>query len=224
MRAGHRGWLCLAAGIGAWALPSAPAQARGDGEIVVELIHSSLPLYTFEWRDLWPRSVSDGESFGCSTRVGYGDWRFTPADEEGGEQGAWYRFSNYGVFHCAVNLQSAEERDELEAARWERGFFVRLGTARHESTEWELWAIQTRMRPGSDYTLLAREANRGGLIVEFRVLQQRCPRGNIREVEGLDIWSTRYCAIDSRQELLSLARRMLRLPPAGRIARVAEAE
>ena len=223
LKAQHRGAICAAAGLAACMLLPVQAQARPDPEVIVETIHSSLPLYTFAWEDLWPRSFSDGDSFGCVSQVGFGDWRFAPAEGNGQGQEAWYRFANYGVFHCAAILRRADERAGLEAARWDYGHFVRLGSARHRSTAWELWALQWGMRPGSNYTLLAREANSTGLIVEFRVLQQRCPRSMIREVRGLDVWSTRYCAVDSRAELLSLARRMLHLPAIGTIRRVPEA-
>jgi hypothetical protein len=79
------------------------------------------------------------------------------------------------------------------------------------------------MVPGSDYVLLAREPG-DAKIERFTVLQQRCPSGQRREVKGLDIWTTRYCAIDSRSELLSLARRMLALPALGVIERVEAVE
>jgi hypothetical protein len=79
------------------------------------------------------------------------------------------------------------------------------------------------MVPGSEYVLLAREARREGLIKSFRILQRRCPPGGIREIRDMDVWTTRYCRIDSRSELRALARRMLRLPPLGTIAWAAEA-
>jgi hypothetical protein len=214
--------------VGAWVAASialtGPVQARRDAEVVVEPIHSSLPLYNFAWEDLWPRGFANGDTFGCTSRIGFGDWRFTPAKTNLQQEEAWYRFSNYGVFHCAAVLARANARAKLGAAHWDYGFFVRLGKARYQSTQWELWALQGGILPGSNYTLLAREQKKAGLIVKFRVLQQRCPSDMIRESRGLDVWSTRYCAIDSRAELLSLARRMLDLPGAGEIARVYGAE
>lgn len=222
MKVQHRGGLWALAWICASIFPTVPTRAQADTEGVVEFIHSSLPLYTFEWQELWPRSSEDGDGFGCRSRIGLGDWRFTPAGTNGQEE--WHRFSNYGAFHCAAVLRHAYERAELESAQSNLGFFVRLGSARHDSRVWELWALQRGSRPGSEYTLLAREANDPRLIVEFRVLQQRCPRGMIREVQGFDVWRTRYCAIGTRTELLSLARRMLRLPAIGTIARVSGVE
>jgi len=223
-KAQHRGSICLAAWLAACIAGPTPAQGQTQSEVVVEPIHSSLPLYTFDWNDLWPRSFVDGDGFGCMSRIEFGDWRFTPAQINEQEEEGWYRFSNYGVFHCAAIIRDASERAELGVAQWDYGYLVRLGNARHRSTEWELWALQRGVRPGSDYTLLAREASTSGLIVEFRVLQQRCPRGMMREVRGFDVWSTRYCAVESRAELLSLARRMLRFPAMGTIARAPEVE
>jgi hypothetical protein len=43
------------------------------------------------------------------------------------------------------------------------------------------------------------------------------------EAKGLDIWNTRYCAINTREELLSLGRQMLKFPALGTIKRVAPA-
>jgi hypothetical protein len=202
-------------------LPAA-ARAGDDSERIAERVHSNLPLYNYRWRDMWPRGFTSEESFGCTSRVAFGDWRFVPAQAEESDEGHWERFSNYGVFHCAAVMRSAGTRADLEDAQWEHGFFVRLGEVRLRSVEWELWALQRGMVPGSDYTLLAREAGPAALIEEFRVLQQRCPRGRILESSGMDVWSTRYCAVNSRDELFSLARRMLRLPPMGTIARVAD--
>jgi hypothetical protein len=198
------------------------AQTGEQAESIYEPIHSNLPLHTFEWKDLWPRNSHSGETFGCSSRVGFGDWRFSAAATDEDKQGYWVRLDNYGVIHCAAIIRTTEKREDLGKAEWAYGFFVRLGTARVGADHWELWAIQKGMRPGSEYTLLARAAGQAGLVTEFRVLQQRCPRGRLLEVEGLDVWSTRYCAINSRRELLALARQMMRLPPLGIIERVAE--
>ena len=215
--------LCgLAAAIALGSLAAVPAPAR-DGErdeLVAELVHSELPLYNFAWEDLWPKGFHSGDRFGCTSRVAFGDWRFSPANGEEGRE-HWERYSNYGVFHCAAILRAADERAKLDKAQWKYGFFVRLGTMRFESHQWELWAIQKGTVPGSDYVLLARESGDHDLIRKFRVLQRRCPRGQSRSTE-LDIWNTRYCAIDSRQELLALARSMMRLPPLGTIERVAD--
>jgi hypothetical protein len=223
MQTGHRaGWASLAAWLGVVVLLPARGNAEDPSAVVVQEIHSSLPLYSFDWDEMWPRHFSSEGELGCASRIAFGDWRFDPTEANEYEEEGWERFSNYGVIHCAAVMRSAEDRAGLEAAPWEFGFFVRLGKARHRSVEWELWALQKGIRPGSDYTLLAREAKKEGLVEEFRVLQQICPRGRVLQARGFDVWSTRYCAIDSRAELLSLARRMLRLPPRGTIALVPE--
>ena len=200
--------------LGAVALLTAAAPAKEHDERIVELIHSSLPLYAFDWDDIWPRGFNSGDEFGCTSRIAFGDWLFTPADSEAGEE-YWSRYANYGVFHCAAIIRSAHVRANLEKANFRYGFFVRIGKDRVGSEEWELWAIQQGVVPGSDYTLLARPSKLTGKVDSFQVLQQRCPRGRRLEAKGLDIWSARYCAIDSRADLLSLARRMLRLPQVG---------
>jgi hypothetical protein len=212
----------LAASLIAPAGAPAAAQTEGRGELIAERIHSHLPLYTFAWEDLWPRNFYSEDSFGCESRVGFGDWRFTPSSADAHEGEFWHRYSNYGVFHCAAIMSAADDRASLDEAEWQYGFFVRIGRARLRSDEWELWAIQEGTVPGSDYTLLAREAGQDGLIERFRVLQQRCPRDRLLETDGFDVWRTRYCSINSRAELLALARRMLRLPPMGIIERVPE--
>ena len=198
------------------------AQSGQRAEMVAERIHSDVPLYTFAWEDLWPRNFYSEDSFGCTSRVGLGDWHFIPAETDENGQEFWDRYSNYGVFHCAAIMRTADERAGLDEAEWKYGFFVRLGRDRLGSEEWELWAIQKGTVPGSEYILLAREAGQEGLVESFRLLQQRCPSDRLLEAEGFDIWSTRYCAINSRAELLALARRMLRLPPRGTLARVPE--
>lgn len=197
-----------------------PVLAADDDGVFIEPIHSALPLYTFDWEQIWPRSFSSGDDFGCTSRVPFGDCRFTPDPSNDGGEEHWERFTNYGVFHCAAVMRTSEARSELDEARWEYGFFVWLGTARKGRAKWELWALQKGTVPGSEYTLLAREPS-DGRIERLTMLQQRCPSGRRLEAKGLDIWMTRYCAINSRSELLSLARRMLALPPLGILQRIA---
>lgn len=207
---------------------SAPLAARDQGEdgdepdFVDELFHSDVPLYTFEWEHLWPRSFHDEDSFGCLSRVHFGDWEFKPdpANEHG--ESYWYRFQNYGVFHCAANLRSANVRGELGEGEFSRGFFVRMGESKLGTENWELWTFQQGMIPGSDYMLLARLPGKEDIIRSFRVLQRRCPEGHFRKVEGLDVWSTGYCAINSQAELLGLAQEMLRLLPLGILEHVGD--
>src|SRR3546814_17182082 len=80
------------------------------------------------------------------------------------------------------------------------------------------------MRPGSDYLLLARMPGGEGAIKSFDLLQRKCPKANVRNAGNIDIAYTRYCAINSRQELVSLAKRMARLKQIGTMALVPKEE
>lgn len=193
---------------------AASAQAGRNEPVVVDMIHSTLPLYTSEWAQLWPRSDQVDDYFGCASRVSTGDWRFTPDPKFRGRAVRWERFGDYGTSYCAALFRAADQRSRLEEVPGDIGFFVQLGQADRGAARWELWAIQTGTAPGSDYRLLAREVG-SGMVERFTVLQQRCPAANVVEAEGMDISPTRYCRIESRDELLTLARDMLALPPLG---------
>lgn len=193
-----------------------------DDELASETVHSDLPLYNYDWEDLWPRHFSHGEgenyTFGCTSRVQFGDWEFSanPIDEFG--YGWWMRAINYGVFHCATNFTIADERAELEEGEFSPGYFVRLGVF----GETELWAIQEGMIPGSSYTLLARPTD-PEIVTSFSVLQRRCPEDAMRELAGgLDNWRTDYCAINTQEDLLALAIEMLDYPALGTLTRVGD--
>ncbi len=214
------GLLAIAACVGS---PATGEPGEEYDDLAVDHLHSDLPLYSFEWDDFWPRSFLPPDAIaGCSSRVAFGDWQFTPAPGNEFEGSEWYRFRNYGVFHCAAILSNAPERDELGDSRWEYGFFVKLGETTVDGTDWELWAIQEGTVPGSDYVLLARSSEGEGLVDRFEMLQQDCPRSAVREIRDFtfDIWRTRYCIIRNRTELLALARRMVRLPHRGSLQRV----
>lgn len=214
------GWRCgvVLAALAALSSPAAVGMADPT-DIVADLIHADVPLYGADWDDLWPRSFVLGDDFGCESRVPFGDWRFTPDPADPDPEPHWERFANYGAFHCAAVLRTANDRAGLDAASWRYGFFVKLGSGRRDGQLWELWAIQSGMVPGSDYVLLAREAKTSS-VDQFRVLQQRCPAAWYRQGGSLDSWVTRYCAVNARTDLLALARRMLALPPRGVLSRV----
>ena len=180
-------------------------------------IHSDLPLWTGQ-AGIWPRAFSSGDSFGCETRMRYGDWRFDEA--EAGSDPVWYRFANYGVHHCFMRVRDADERAGLDGRGPDPSFLIALGIARGRDGPLELWALQRGVRPGSDYLLLAR-VPAPGAITSFDVLQRACPQGSTRGGVPLSILLTGYCAINSRQELIALARRMARQPPLGRLSFVA---
>ncbi len=196
-----------------------PLQAEELYEWEAERVHSDLPLYTFDWDDVWPRGMTGPDIIaGCESRVAFGDWEFKPnPDDEFGDP-YWIRVANYGAFHCAANLYNADEREGLDEGGFSRGLFARIGETRKGGELFELWALQEGFVPGSDYLLLARKAENDDLITRFEVLQRRCPRSRMREVDGLDIWTTSYCSINTRGELLRLAKRMLREPALGTLS------
>jgi len=217
-------------------LTGTPVLAAGEEEgeeveITLERLHAPVPLYTFAWPDLWPRGFVPQDEpgvislGGCESRVDFGDWQFVSAQADYGGLSGWTRIENYGVFHCAANLHEAEERNELAEGEFSRGLFALIGTGRAAGKTYELWVLQQGFVPGSSYILLARDPaeDAKGTIARFDVLQRECPRGRLRKAEDMDVWLTRYCAIESRNELLALARRMLRKPFAGEFVRVGDA-
>lgn len=207
-------------------LAASPALAQDEEYVFeAELIHAPVPLYTFDWEQVWPRGiVPDADTIaGCASRVAFGDWRFTPNAQDEYADPWWLRVSNYGVFHCAANLLEADKREELEDGEFSRGLFAMIGEGRADGRAWELWVLQEGFVPGSDYVLLAREADGDDLVRRFTVLQRRCPRVSVRELRGMDVWTTRYCAVENRAELLALAKLMLREKPLGTLEWVEDA-
>lgn len=217
-----RGRLALATML----LLSGPALAEKDDdyEWQVEIIRSDLPLYTFAWEDVWPQHFSQGEGddyrFGCVSRVALGDWRFTPNPDDPDGEPFWWRMTNHGVFTCGAHMRDAETRADLGEAgegNSRPGLIARIGKTRYQGENWELWVFQKGFVPGSEYVLLARPEGPVELIERFTLLQRRCPRKKVREADDVDSWLTRYCAINTRGELLALAKRMLREPAVGEL-------
>ncbi len=199
--------------------------ASGDSivDLADDLVHSDLPIFGRGGDNEWPQHFVSDDSFGCTSRIDYGDWHFRKSGSKDEDDGLWYRFSNYGAIHCWTNTFRAYERSRLDGADFHPSFFVLLGTTSVSGSEIELWTVQIGSRPGSDYLLLSR-APAEALITKFNVLQSACPPANVRDVGSLDILLTRYCAINSRSELLGLARRMAQLPPLGTLARLPDKE
>jgi hypothetical protein len=212
-------FIALPAAILVAALLFAPS-ARGQSldEMAGDLLHSDLPIFGRGGDNEWPQHFSDDDSFGCTSRVAFGDWVFRQRAEAEDEV-LWYRFSNYGVFHCWANTFRADEQAKLPGADAHPSFFAFLGSMRVNGSNIELWAVQIGARPGSEYLLLSR-VSADGLIENFNVLQTACPRANVRDAGSLDILLTRYCTIHSRSELIRLARRMVQRPPLGTLTHV----
>lgn len=205
--------LSIAAGI-ATLISSASAEEQAETRVFSDLIHSDLPLPSGA-AEVWPQHFSDAETgdFGCASRITFGDWGLRYGAEDDDDDSDWYSFSNYGAFHCFALVRAAADREALQGAEAEPAFFVKLGI----SGGTELWALQVGTRPGSDYILLSR-AQASGAISEFNVLQRRCPKNNIRDAGTIDTLITRYCAINSKSELLNLAKRMAKLESLGTLA------
>ncbi len=205
-------------------LAGSPAQAQADGdeepEFHAELVHADVPLYGHQ-DDLHPQNFSNGNEFGCMSRVATGDWTLKRSDEPGDDP-QWLRLANYGVFHCAIVESEAYDRAELDKSGYRYSFFVQIGKASVSGRGVELWVLQSGTTPGSDYMLLAR-VPADGIIASFDVLQTRCPAKNRREGPQMDVWNTRYCAINSRAELIALAKAMVKLPPLGKLDYAGEA-
>lgn len=170
------------------------------------LIHSDEPLWAPGTPEVWPQHFVDRDSFGCSHRIQLGVWHYTAADADLGHQ--WYRFANYGVMHCWMNVAEAYEPGNFQGTR--PGFLIQLGRVADK----ELWALQVGARPGSDYVLLARPAG-PDRIERFDVLQHECPKGHTRGGRSLDILLTSYCSINTKSQLVALAREMAKRPILG---------
>jgi len=202
------------------ALLIAPSvNGQSADEMARDLVHSDLPIFGRGGDNEWPQHFYEDDSFGCTSRVAFGDWVFRGYGAEGEDDVLWYRFNNYGVFHCWANTFSAHERAKLNNADFLPSFFALLGSTRVNGNDTELWAVQIGAAPGSKYLLLSRSPAEG-MIEKFSVLQTACPRVNVRDAGSLDSLLTRYCAINSRNELIRLARRMAQRPPLGTLTLV----
>ncbi|WP_337186549.1 hypothetical protein [Phenylobacterium sp.] len=197
-----RPFLILSAAVALmWSSATAAQQA--------ELLHSDLPLWRPGDAGVSPRAFTNPETFGCAHRLKLGIWRFDARGEDEGDP-IWYRLTNYGMMHCWMNVAEGSDHDTFGSSR--PAFLVELGSAGGR----ELWALQLGARPGSEYLLLARSPAEGP-IGQFDVLQRDCTRRQLRQGEPLDILITRYCGINSKHELVAMARRMAKLPPLGRM-------
>ena len=206
----------LPALLGMVSLWGAPALAE-EQEYFSDRVHADLPIYTFNYEELWPRAMepSDDVIAGCTSRVSFGDWKFEPSSKEAAEP-YWMRSRNYGVFHCGALIAEADERQELGEADETLGFFARIGEQDADDPEQEFWVLQRGTVPGSDYILLARDFNEDQ-VTRFTVLQRRCPIGATRSAFGMDIFLVGYCSINSHDDMLRFAEEMAKLPPLGEL-------
>ncbi|MCJ2182501.1 hypothetical protein MTR62_07325 [Novosphingobium sp. 1949] len=212
-------------------LAASPVSARAPAPIDpgTDLVHSDVPLWGTGDPDFYPQNFTGKDSWGRSSRIAIGDWRFAPNSAvfgDGTEFAAeWWRLANYGVFHCAFVEQRSDQpfadlsSDERAALAVDYSWIVRIGTLSHKGRKWELWDLQSGARTGSAHTLLLRDPAIGsGLIKRFEVLQRHCPARFQRQGVPIDIWKTRYCAINTREDLIAFARAMARKPVLGTLA------
>ena len=173
-----------------------------------------MPLFGFN-DGLWPQNTAEEESIGCTSRIALGDWFYN-------ERELW-RLGNYGVFHCAIVETRGLTVNDLESGFDAYSWFVSLGRVQSADGELELWVLQSGVAPGSDYTLLASKGDNQP-IEELLILQRKCPPNRIRTGPEMDVWSTRYCAINSQEELTNLAAQMVHLPPLGKMRFIGQAD
>lgn len=184
-----------------------------------DLIRSDLPLWTGNGKDrLWPHHFSDGDGFGCSSPIAFGDWKSTSADDP--DDVLWMRIGNYGAFHCAYIVETSDATPPAWAP-FEYAFLVELAPKPSDGDR-RLFILQSGVRGGSQYTLLA--ARKGGIVRKFDVLDAACPKSWIRDAGPIDVFLTRYCAAPSASALADLARAAAKKPPVGVLELVKEDE
>ncbi len=188
------------------------ALCLGNAAAQDDLIHSDVPLYAYDLENVWPKHFANEESFGCIHNVKLGDWEYTEQDEIV----SWYRLNNYGAIHCYLIVGEEYDQDSLAASGGKPSLLVNLGLADTENGAIQLWALQMGGRPGSDYLLLS-SAIGDDQISSFEVLKRNCPERNVRVGPSLDILSTRYCAINTKKELVELTTAMVKQPPLGKL-------
>jgi len=178
-----------------------------------DLVHSDLPIFGHGGENEWPRHFDTEDSCGCSSRVDLGAWVFRETGAKDEDDTPWWYSKYNGVFDCWANIFRGDEPVPSYVDSY-KSFFILLDTVEVDGSELELWAVQIGARPGSDYVLLSRSPGKE-LIANFSVLQTSCPHEQVRDTGNL------VCVIDSKDELILLARRMAQRPPLGTITRVA---
>ncbi len=189
-------------------------QAQDNDEFHSVLIHSDLPLWSSEDENVWPQHFLTDDSFGCSHRISTGDWKFTNFEYSEDDFLETFRLANYGVFHCGIMFSRFFEEDDSSDST--TSFFVFMDEIDYQSRRYELLALQIGVIPGSNYLLFAREKEQkpnGDLIV----LQRECSKKKLRKGPEMDVWSTTYCAVNTKKDLINIARKMIKRPPLGKL-------
>ncbi len=108
-----------------------------------DLIHADLPLWGDETQDVSPfHYYEDDGSFGCAHRIGLGDWQLKNTLDN---EPSWYRFTNYGAFHCFVLAFKDMARERLEHSFLGYSIFIRIGQVQHQEKAVDLWVLQMRL-------------------------------------------------------------------------------
>lgn len=201
--------LTLVLALSALAAPAAAQEIRSD-----------LPLWGAgaSREQVWPRHFVTEQSMGCASVLHYGDWRFREADENPNGLFSWMRISNYGVFHCAMRFAEGFRREALHGADVDLGFLVELGDAGQE----RLYAFQIGLHSSRYILLAATPPVEGAALTRFRVLDAECPRRLMRQGPRIDIFGSSYCVVETRRDLIGLARAAARKPSERWLERVGD--
>ncbi len=204
---------CWAAAAVAIGLSASPAAAQ-------ILLRSDLPLWTDRSAEgFWPRSFSDQESFGCESRLRFGDFvvsELQPALEPtSGDPREILRIANYGYVHCAYIVRRDFE-DEIATADGKYAWAIELGIEPVGRDRLEMMALQIGAAGGSEYIVVAQAE--GADWTDLRILDLHCPEGALRDAGRIDLWSTAYCGVESKAQLETMARQAAHRPPFARAA------
>lgn len=204
-----------------------PMSAPAGSATAQALLRSDLPLWTGRGDDenFYPRNFFDEDdgSFGCISNIWFGDYRVEYRKEEADEEApdpTYVRITNYGVFHCALVIRTADTVEGLENAPFEFFWIIRLWEQGSGDESFEVLAFQQGAMGGSRYELFRRPT--GQMDAPLTLLAARCPREMVRDNGGIDVWMTGYCAVPDRPGLRRIARDALRRAPVGRLVRIAD--
>ena len=179
-----------------------------------DLIHSDIPLFSYDSKYVWPKRVSDADSVGCIHPIKLGYWEYREQDEIE----RWFRLDNYGAFHCFIVIRDARDHEALDYYEGKLSRLIQI--SKFETTDRGrrvLWALQIGGKPGSDYLFLTSYDNEI-IATTFEVLQRDCPDKNIRMSSRDDDLDTQYCAINTQEELIALAKEMASRPALGHLS------
>lgn len=194
------------------------AESARAAERETTVIYTDAPLFK---SGLHPHSFFEGDSFGCATRYGFGDWKAVVPPSEVGDEPfeSWVRLDNYGVFHCAYRVGIANSQADLVLDRY--GWIADLGPITADAKVRRLIVLQTEVPGGMENMFFLADLGPIG-ATRMDLLTIRCPKANWTE-GGIDQWRQRVCRINDTQMLKRLARQAARRPSAAVFAYVGPA-